>query len=139
MEAAVGGLHYLYLPLALSFAMLSIWFKDVSAANLICGGFYTSCELTALQPCGMWHGAAPNPTLHTRLPHLPQTSVGLCPCVHVEVLRICFVYVVLKIAWYLADTRKTLTVVFLVSIVVVAPVTVVATGAVINFRPIGLR
>lgn len=54
---------------------------------------------------------------------------------HVEVLRICFVYVVLKIAWYLADTRKTLTVLLLVVVVAVAPVTAVATGAVINFPP----
>lgn len=55
---------------------------------------------------------------------------------HVEVLRVCFVYIVLKIAWYLADTRKTLTVLL---VVLVVAITSVATGAVINFVPIGLR
>lgn len=54
---------------------------------------------------------------------------------HVEVLRICFVYIVLKIALYLADTRKALTVLL---VVLVVAVTAVATGAVINFPPIGL-
>lgn len=54
---------------------------------------------------------------------------------HVEVLRICFVYIVLKIAWYLADTRKALTVLL---VVLVVAVTALATGAVINFAPIGL-
>jgi len=24
--------------------LLGIWFKDVFVANLICGGFYTSCD-----------------------------------------------------------------------------------------------
>lgn len=57
---------------------------------------------------------------------------------HVQVLRICFVYIVLKIAWYLADTRKTLTVLLVVFVVAVVAVTAVATGAVINFAPIGL-
>lgn len=61
---------------------------------------------------------------------------GFCCCVHVEVLRVCFVYIVLKIAWYLADTRKTLTVLL---VVLVVAITSVATGAVINFVPIGLR
>lgn len=71
-ELAVG--HTLFIP-SLGFVFChvdGIWFKDVSAANLICGGFYTSCDaLCSGMRQGTRHAAwccTLHPPAHTATP-----------------------------------------------------------------------